>query len=140
MSTSSHLTLSLKNDLTEIARASAAVEELGERHHATPDAIYAINLALEEVLTNTISYGYDDGAAHEIVVDFNLRENELTVTLTDEARPFDPLQAPAPDVNAPLEDRPIGGLGIHLAKTMMDGMHYRHEAGKNILTMKKKIA
>lgn len=140
MSTSSHLTLSLKNDLAEITRASAAVEELGERHDATPDAIYAINLALEEVLTNTISYGYDDGAAHEIVVEFNLQENELTVTLTDDARPFDPLQAPAPDVNAALEDRPIGGLGIHLVKTMMDGMRYRREQEKNILTLIKKIA
>lgn len=140
MSTSSHLTLFLKNDLAEITRASVAVEELGERHHAAPDAIYAINLALEEVLTNTISYGYDDGAAHEIVVEFNLQENELTVTLTDDARPFDPLQAPAPDVNAALEDRPIGGLGIHLVKTMMDGMRYRREQEKNILTLIKKIA
>ncbi|NUM75772.1 ATP-binding protein [candidate division KSB1 bacterium] len=140
MSTSSHLTLSLKNDLAEITRASAAVDELGERHHAAPEALYAVNLALEEVLTNTISYGYDDGAAHEIIVHFSMQDGELTLTITDDARPFDPLQAPAPDVNAALEDRPVGGLGIHLAKTMMDGMHYRYESGKNILTMKKKIA
>ncbi len=140
MSTSSHLTLSLKNDLAEITRASAAVEALGEQHNAAPDALYAVNLALEEILTNTISYGYDDDAAHEILVHFSLQEGELTLTITDEARPFDPLQAAAPDVNAALEDRPIGGLGIHLAKTMMDGMHYRREKGRNILTMKKKIA
>jgi anti-sigma regulatory factor (Ser/Thr protein kinase) len=60
--------------------------------------------------------------------------------IEDDAQPFNPLEAPPPDVNAPLRERPLGGLGIHLARTMMDAMAYRRENGKNILTIRKKIA
>jgi len=134
-----HLCLAIKNDLAEIARLSESVEAMGQKHGVPAEALYAVNLALDEILTNVISYGYDDQGEHQILVRLNFNAGELVAELEDDARPFNPLEAPAPDVEAPLQERPIGGLGIHLAKTMMDDMAYRREGEKNILILKKKI-
>ncbi|MDZ7364120.1 MAG: ATP-binding protein [candidate division KSB1 bacterium] len=132
--------LVIKNDLAELARVSAIVEDLGQKHGVSPEALYAVNLALEEILVNVISYGYADQDEHQIIVRFHLEAGDFVVEIEDDARPFNPLEAPTPDVEAPLAEKPIGGLGIHLTRTMMDGMAYRRERGKNILAMRKKIA
>lgn len=130
----------LKNDLAEIARLSESVDEIGRHHGISVEALYAVNLALDEILTNVISYGYADEGDHEICVRLSIASGEVAAEIEDDARPFNPLEAPTPDVNAPLREKPLGGLGIHLARTMMDAMAYRRENGKNILTIRKKFA
>ncbi len=130
----------LKNEVEEIERLSEIVNEFGSEHNLSEEFVYAVNLALDEILTNTISYGYLDKEAHEITVTLRVQGNELAAEVIDDARAFDPLSAPKADVNLPLEQRNVGGLGIHLARTLMDEMTYRREQDKNVLIMKKRIA
>jgi len=140
MSQTNHLTLHLKNDLAEIERVGEAVAALCEEHSVSAETVYAIELALDEVLTNIITYGYDDGEEHEIAVRLTLVDRELNLEIADDARPFNPLDAPTPDVAAPLQDKPLGGLGIHLVRTLMDHIEYKREHEQNVLIMTKKIA
>lgn len=113
------------------------VEGLGERE-AWPDSlVFKINLVLEEVGLNILSYGGESGGPwpeFEIVITSD--KDSLTIEVSDEGRPFDPFNdAPKPSVDAEIEDRPIGGLGIFLVQTMMDDTSYQHSEGKNRLTM-----
>ena len=133
------ISVTLKNDVAEIERLSQIIEAFGEDHNLPADFVYAVNLALDEVLTNTISYGYADGAEHEIFVRVTLEE-ALVAEVRDDARPFNPLEAPPADVASPLSERQVGGLGIHLARTLMDEMEWRREGDKNVLIMRKRFA
>lgn len=113
------------------------VEGLGERE-AWPDSlVFKVNLVLEEVGINILSYGGESGGPwpeFEIVITSD--NDSLTIEVSDEGRPFDPFNdAPKPSVDAEIEDRPIGGLGIFLVQTMMDDTSYQHSEGKNRLTM-----
>ncbi len=134
------LSLTLKNDLVEIERLSQSLEAFGRSQQLPEELLYAVNLALDEILTNVISYGYADEAEHEITVGLGIQAGELIAEVADDALPFNPLAAPPADVNSPLEERAVGGLGIHLARTLMDTMEYRREGDKNILILKKRIA
>lgn len=113
------------------------VEGLGERE-AWPDSlVFKVNLVLEEVGINILSYGGEIGGSwpeFEIVITSD--NDSLTIEVSDEGRPFDPFNdAPKPSIDAEIEDRPIGGLGIFLVQTMMDDTSYQHSEGKNRLTM-----
>lgn len=129
----------LKNEIEEIERLSEIVSDFGGEHNFSEEFMYAVNLALDEILTNTISYGYLDEETHEITVNLRAQVDALSVEVIDDARAFDPLAAPLADVDLPLEQREVGGLGIHLARTLMDEMTYRREQDKNVLIMKKRI-
>ena len=99
-----------------------------------------MNLALDEVVTNVIRYAHDDdGRQHQIVVRLALEQDVLTAQVEDEGRAFNPVEAPAPDIGASIDERPIGGLGIHLVRSVMNSVEYRREDGRNVLTMKKKL-
>ena len=132
-------TVVVRNQLTELERVSHVVEAFGARHGLPAKVIFECNLALDEILTNVISYGYDDAQAHEIVVRLDTEGGAFTIEVEDDARPFNPLDAAAVDVDLPVEARAIGGLGIHLVRKVMDGLAYRREAGKNVLVMTKSI-
>ncbi|HYE48678.1 MAG TPA: ATP-binding protein [Azospirillaceae bacterium] len=131
----------LARDLSEIHRLAEAVEGWCDAEGVPMDAAMQLNLALDELITNTISYGYD-GAPDKphIAVRLDREADWLTVVLEDDARPFDPLSRPPPDTEAALEDREIGGLGIHFVRSFMDEVAYRRDGDRNILTLRKKIA
>lgn len=131
------MTVLLKNNLTEIARLSEIVETLGNQHGMTEEVVYASNLALDEILTNVITYGYQDQSEHEIVVRFDISGNKLSMEVEDDGHPFNPLEAPTPNLEAALLEKEIGGLGIHFVKTLMDRVEYRREHEKNILSLTK---
>ena len=116
---------------------ASEVEGLGERE-AWPDSlVFKVNLVLEEVGINILSYGGEKGGPwpeFEIIIISD--DDSLTIQVSDQGRPFDPFQdAPKPSLDAEIWDRPIGGLGIHLVQTMMDDTSYQHSEGKNHLTM-----
>jgi anti-sigma regulatory factor (Ser/Thr protein kinase) len=94
---------------------------------------------LEEIITNVISYGYKDGLGHEISVRLSWKDPNIKVEVEDDGRPFNPLEAPPPDMVKPLAERNVGGLGIHLVREMMDELEYRRESDKNILVLRTKI-
>ncbi|HWE75533.1 MAG TPA: ATP-binding protein [Stellaceae bacterium] len=133
------LTLRIVNDLAELSRVAESVEEFCANQAIPAACAFKLNVALEELLTNTISYGYDDGGSHEIAIDI-AREGEAIVTeLSDDGHPFDPLNAPPPDLDSAIEDRRIGGLGVHLVKTMMDDVTYAYRDGRNHVSLRKNI-
>ncbi len=134
------LVLSLKNDPAETERLTARVTEFGARH-ALPDRIVShVNLALDEAITNIVFYAYDDADDHEIGVRISLAQGMLTAELVDDGRAFDPLQVVAPDLAAPLEERAVGGLGVHLMRHLVDDIQYRRDGGRNHLVFTKRIA
>ncbi|MBM4122674.1 MAG: DUF3365 domain-containing protein [Nitrospira sp.] len=134
------LRLVLRNRLSELSRLGEAIEQFAERHGLPQQVVYAVNLALEELVTNIISYGYADAAEHHIVLWLSFRNGQLRAEIEDDGRPFNPLEAPKPDLSQPLDERPIGGLGIHLLTTMMDGVEYRRQEGKNRLILTKLVS
>jgi len=133
------ISVTLVNQISEVARLSRLVEAFGEAEGLGPEAVFSMNLALDEVITNVIRYAHDDGRQHPIVVRLALEQDVLSAQVEDDGRAFNPLEAPAPDTGASIDDRPIGGLGIHLVRSVMSSVEYRREDGRNVLTMKKKL-
>ena len=102
--------------------------------------VFTLNLALDELVTNVVSYGYDEPAGdRDITVALAVGDGRLTATLEDDGRPFDPLAKAPPDIDSSLEDRRIGGLGVHFVRTMMDDVQYRRVDGRNRLTLVKTL-
>lgn len=96
----------------------------------------SLHLVLEELVTNVINHGYIDGQSHTFTVALSAGPDRLvTAVITDDAPAFDPLGCAAIDTSLPLEDRPIGGLGVHLVKNLARSAHYERRNGKNILTL-----
>jgi anti-sigma regulatory factor (Ser/Thr protein kinase) len=132
-------TLWLRNDLSELARIAAEVERFARARSVPEQALFELNLALDEVLTNVISYGYEDDGPHRIAVRLQLDGGDLVVEVEDDGCAFDPLGVPPPDLEKPLQEKPIGGLGVHLVRRAVDALAYRREPGKNVLTMRKRV-
>lgn len=97
-----------------------------------------LELAVEEVLVNILKHAYGGGPGEVQVSCRITAEGAVEVEFADQGPPFDPLSRPEPDLAATVDERPIGGLGVHLAKTLTDQMTYRREDGSNILTLLKK--
>lgn len=133
------LSVTLTNRLSELERLGRIVETFVEAHRLPRDLVYPINLALDEILTNIIAYAYADQEEHPITLRLSLADNILTAELEDDGRPFNPLDAPEPIMEGSVDERPVGGLGIHLVRTMMDHLEYRRERDRNRLVLKKAV-
>lgn len=132
--------LTLVNRSSELQRLASELERFAQNHRIPEPDIHAFSLGLDELVTNTISYGYDDQGPHEIRVRLMLANGRLSAEVEDDGRPFNPLTAPQPDLTSAVEDRPVGGLGIHLVRSLMDHVGYRRESGKNHLIMRKQLS
>ncbi len=133
-------TLIVANRMEEIRTIEAALEEFGEQHEFPMDALLQIQLALEELFTNVVSYAHDDDLEHEVEIRLSREGETITVEITDDGSPFDPLQdAPELDVESSLEERSVGGAGIRLAKQLMTELRYQRNSERNHLTLVKKI-
>ena len=130
------LEVSLANELREIAGVAAQIDEFCAAHDLQHVA-YAVNLAIDEILTNTISYGYEDDERHQIEIIVRVEAEALVVVIVDDSMPFDLALAPERDLEASLEDTPLGGLGLFLVHRMMDSVEYRREEGCNVVTLVK---
>lgn len=129
----------LLNEIDEISRLEAFVEELGEELSLSPDVTMNINLALEEAIANIIMYAYPAGKRQDILLRVISSEQQLVFLLTDRGVSFDPTQVKDADVTLSLEERPIGGLGIFLIRQIMNEVSYERIDGQNKLVMKKNI-
>ena len=137
-------TLRLRNDLTELNRLTDFVEVFAEEIGLATTMLFELNLVLDELFTNIVSYGYADGAEHEITVRLSLvagdQRPEVVVEVEDDGQPFDPTAAAIPAFELTLEERSVGGLGIHLVRRLMDVIVYRREHDRNVLSMRKLLA
>ena len=132
--------VSLGNDLREIAGVAAGIDAFCADYGLEAQIAYAVNLAIDEILTNTISYGYDDEEPHRIELILRLEGATLVVVIVDDSRAFDPSLVSAPDIDASIEDRDLGGLGLFLVQQMMDGVDYQRRDGCNVVTLTKNTA
>lgn len=98
--------------------------------------IFEMDLAVDEACTNVIRYAYAPGEG-EVTVECTVTPDGAKVCIIDCGNPFDPLAVEAPDLSGSVEDRPIGGLGVHLIRSLMDSVTYQYTGGRNILCMTK---
>lgn len=132
--------LLLTNDVDELNRLAAFVENICEEWNLPVVWQTSLNMALEEAVSNIIFYAWDDGQAHSIEMLFVLVEGKwLQIDIFDDGRPYDPTKKEDPDISLSVEDRPIGGLGIFLIKKVMDQVEYAYENGRNHLRLTKKL-
>ncbi len=135
------LSIRVANDLKELAVVAKRVDEFCGQREIDPAVAYQVNLSLDELLTNTINYGYADNVRHEIRIDLSVDGDRLVVRIEDDAGKFDltekdPSRA---DTDSSLEDRTPGGLGIFLVHQMMDSVSYRREDNKNVVVLRKQL-
>ena len=130
--------INIRNDVSELHEISAALEEVSEKWDLSAKSAMHINLALEEVITNIIFYGFNDKEEHRISIEFIKEKDGVKIIITDDGNPFDlPAAEDFMDKETTSESREIGGLGIHFVKTLMDRMSYKRKDEKNILTLYK---
>jgi anti-sigma regulatory factor (Ser/Thr protein kinase) len=127
----------LRNDLAELRRLGREVENFAAAHHLSSGLIHAFDLSLVEWVTNIISYGYAEPGEHWIEIRLAAAGDQVRAEVVDDGREFNPLAHPPADTSVPLENRPIGGLGIHMIRKLMDQVEYRREGGRNMVTMIK---
>jgi sigma-B regulation protein RsbU (phosphoserine phosphatase) len=131
--------LRFANRLDETEKLHDLLSAFGRERGLSKDVTTAATLALEEILSNIIRYGFADGAEHFIDVRLATGPGgELHIRVEDDGRPFNPLDVAAADVHAPLDERRVGGLGVYLTRKMMDDVGYKRSNGKNIFTMTKR--
>lgn len=129
----------LPNDLAAIGPFAERVEAFCAAHGVPMAIAFQLNLAIDELATNVISYGWDDGRPHQLHIGLSRMSDRLIVLIEDDARPFNPLERPPPDLDAPLENRAIGGLGIHFVREFATDLSYERVAGRNRLTIERRL-
>lgn len=130
--------ITLPNDISTISQLSEFVETVCEEKGLDMALTMNLNLALEEAVVNVMSYAYPDSQG-DVKVDIIIDDQKVVSILTDSGIPFDPTQKGDVDTTLPAEERPIGGLGIHLVKQIMDKVSYQYVDNQNILTLEKNI-
>ncbi|MGE5516050.1 MAG: SpoIIE family protein phosphatase [Bacteroidota bacterium] len=132
------LDVTIGNDLDELSRLAALVDEFVEKNGLPERIAFNLNLCLDELITNIVSYGYDDDGHHDIHIRIAHDNGELTCRIIDDAKEYDPfVEAPEPDLDLEVDDRPIGGLGVFLVKEFMDRTDYRRDGDRNVITLWK---
>jgi len=133
------LSLHLKNDVEEIGRMVQEVAAWCHRLALPEDSEFEIDLVLDELVSNVIRHGLKDSKEHFIDVNVSCDGHDLILQVEDDGVPFNPLDSPTPDINKPIEERGIGGLGIHLVRQIMDQLSYERRGGKNYIFVRKKL-
>ena len=133
------ISFELKNSLSELDTLREHLEQYAESTGLSQKCTFEINLALEEIFTNIFSYGFTDNSEHWIKIKISYDDETLIIRIEDDGVPFNPVAAEKPDMKSPVEERKIGGLGIHLIKQFMDEIAYERIGDHNFLTMKKTI-
>lgn len=129
-----------RTNLQDLSLLPPYVDDICDTLSLDSSERFSLNLALEEVVTNVMLYAYDDGQEHTFTVSASADDSLLTFTIKDDGQPFDPLtDAPEADTTSAAEQREIGGLGIHLVRSLMDSVTYQRIDNHNILTLTKKL-
>jgi anti-sigma regulatory factor (Ser/Thr protein kinase) len=131
--------VSIRANVDGVAKVNEAFRGFAEAR-AVPDEVRrSMSAALDELLTNTIWYGATGGET-EVTVEGELSADRLMITVSDAGQPFDPFAQAPPDTTLSVDDRPVGGLGIHLVRHLMDDVSYERRSGRNVVVLTKRIA
>ncbi|HKC43150.1 MAG TPA: ATP-binding protein [Burkholderiales bacterium] len=132
--------LQISNQRVELARVKEGVDQFAAAH-GLPSAVLAdLQVSLDEILSNIISYGYADTATHEIVIQLAIADGVLHAVIEDDGAPFNPLTVPLPDTGADLSHRAIGGLGIRFIRALNDEVRYERAGDRNRLSLRRNLA
>lgn len=127
----------ISNKLSEMPKVLEQFEEFAEKNNLPFALTQKMNIVMDELLNNIISYGFEDEKEHFLEVDVEILGQQLIVSFTDDGTPFNPFSNAPPDTRLSIDERNIGGLGIHLVKNLMDECNYKRETNKNIITLIK---
>ena len=133
----SEVKVTVKNRIEDLLRVNSLFESFATQHDISGRLRYHLLVSIEEILTNIIKYGFDEEGVHPIHITFRRVEEQIEMEFEDRGREFNPLEIGEPDLDSPIEDRQLGGLGIHLVKKMVDEAKYRREGDRNILLLRK---
>ena len=131
--------LTLPNDINTIPQLNEFIDAVCEELEIDMALAMSLNLAMEEAVVNVMDYAYPEGTEGEVDIEAIADETQLHFTISDSGKPFDPTAKEEVDTTLSAEERPIGGLGIHLIRQLMDNISYERKDGKNILRLSKNI-
>ena len=128
------------SDRAGLANIEGFTSEFAQRAGLSAKDLFALQIVVEELVTNVIDYGGVPPGEHAVRVDLSVENGELTIRIADRGKEYNPLLRAEPDVTLPAEQRPIGGLGVHFCKKLTDAQEYSHRDGCNVLTLRKKLS
>lgn len=131
--------LTLDSDLEELDRLREFIEDFCDREGVPEQTRYHLSLALEELAINAIKHGACEPRNGAIRLAMRIESGDVRITFCDTGVPFDPLQAPPPDLTQNLLSRPVGGLGIHLVRCLIPDIRYERHDGRNYLYLTKPV-
>jgi anti-sigma regulatory factor (Ser/Thr protein kinase) len=134
------ISFELRNNLSELKLLYQNLKNFGRTTGLSTSCINEINIGLDELFTNIVSYGFEDDSEHRIMFNIHLKNGVLTIYVEDDGIPFNPLEIKDPETPTDLIEAKIGGLGIHFVKQLMDDVCYDRNQGKNKLTLIKSIS
>ena len=129
----------IENQIGELSTLAEQIDDLAAQWDLAQAMTMNINLVVEEAVSNIIFYAFNNNNKHKIKISISLENKLLTIKITDDGIPFNPLEQQQPDINLPAEERPVGGLGIFLISHMMDELNYIRKGNQNILTLYKSL-
>ena len=129
--------LEIPGDLGRLPDVMQFVQNFSSRAQFDPTLDHHLQLIVEELVVNAISHG-ESAVSDTINIELSIQENEAVIDILSVGDPFDPTQHPIPDLDLPLEERPVGGLGVYLTQTLSDSIVYSHESGKNRIVVRKR--
>ena len=129
----------LKSNLSELKTLCQHLNKFGQVTSLSGACITDVNICLDELFTNIVSYGFADDQEHIIRLTINLDNNVLIFSIEDDGVPFNPLEKKDPEFPADLINARIGGLGIHIVRKLVDDIRYKRKRGWNLLTMRKNL-
>ena len=125
------------NDVHQVPEVNKFVTSVGQRLNLEPSLVSQLMLAVEEAVVNVMNYAYPIGTQGDITIEAKATGQWLKFIISDEGKAFDPTQGGNADTSLSAEDRPIGGLGILLVRSLMDSINYEYNGSKNVLTLMK---
>ena len=133
------VSIEIGSTIAEMQKVVDSVDQFGAAHHIPQNIINDLNLCLDELLNNTISYGYDDPGPHRIVVKLSMMDSLLVAEIQDDGKPFDPRKTTAAAPDGTLQSRRIGGLGVRFVKAFMDEIGYMRMGRHNVVKIMKRL-
>jgi len=134
-----NVSIKLKNRISELERLGQKLQAFGEGIGLSKKCVFQINLAVDELFTNIVKYGFADNNLHYIAVTLSHRDGKISIRVEDNGIPFDPAAKQTSELKDQIENCKIGGLGLHLVKKIMDDIVYERREEKNVITLTKFI-
>jgi anti-sigma regulatory factor (Ser/Thr protein kinase) len=128
------------SDRAELTKLEGFTADFASAAGLADQDLFALQIIVEELVTNVIDYGEVPPGEHAVTVDLTALDGLLTIVIRDRGKAYNPLLREDPDVTLPADQRPIGGLGVHFCKKLTDAQDYERRDGCNVLTLRKKLA